>query len=341
MTTEFSRLDSALNVAKAMAQVAEASNPNFEGLLDKMGSIVPLMKHPDIRVKLALGRNLRRIEERAPERLYWIDPEGWRRALENARALEMDHPHDVQYQEVVEILEVILGEDPSVFRRRLSPRHKEGSGGPAGQVVLQVSQPLESDTRTALLPKVLQIDGVVSVTFEEGYIIVATRFVSTADPGFLSKLLKVVSDQGVHGANFFSVGEATGAVAATPFTASGAGSSSTSSTGIPTEADKEEDNPAQDPAYLDDPDPELKDRHGIDRGNASSSGYGGEFQAAGLPQWTFFSQRNWMMERRLQEYEDDPTIAARLALRKKQQKKKEEQEEAKRSGWLGLLNWMA
>eukprot|EP00913_Durusdinium_trenchii_P031699 g29685.t1 len=227
MTTEFSRLDSALNVAKAMAQVAEASNPNFEGLLDKMGSIVPLMKHPDIRVKLALGRNLRRIEERstlsfwmcvlhqtttlssgAPERLYRIDPEGWRRALENARALEMDHPHDVQYQEVVEILEVILGEDP---------------------MVLQVSQPLESDTRTALLPKVLQIDGVVSVTFEEGYIIVATRFVSTADPGFLSKLLKVVSDQGVHGANFFSVGEATGAVAATPFTASGAGSSSTSS----------------------------------------------------------------------------------------------------------------
>eukprot|EP00435_Cladocopium_sp_Y103_P029633 s2083_g7.t1 len=94
-----------------------------------------------------------------------------------------------------------------------------------------------------------------------------------------------------------------------------------------------------DPAYLDDEN-ELKDRVGLDGGEPTSEGRAGAgAPGAAVPQWTFFSQRNWMMERRLQEYEDDPTIASRLANKKKQQQKKRE-EDTKRfrwlSSWIGL-----
>lgn len=320
----------------------------------KLGIVFEMVVRSDVRTRLNMARCLKKVAKRIPNFLSKIkeaDADRVREALKLARQEELDH-HDEAYQELVEFLEFVTEETGSdVFRRRLSPKHplKEVPLVPPGQVVLQVRQPITSEVRTALLGKVLILDGVLSVTFEEGYVIVATRSVATADPTFLSKLMNVLIEQGVLG-ELFSVGEATGAPIgavsnAHPLaSASGAGSSSTSSTGIPTEADREDDGQAQaDPAYLDD-EHELKDRVGLD--GEPGAGYGSSegraeagAGAAGVPQWTFFSQRNWMMERRLQEYEDDPTIASRLANKKKQQQKKRE-EDTKRfrwlSSWIGL-----
>ncbi|CAJ1366234.1 unnamed protein product [Effrenium voratum] len=48
---------------------------------------------------------------------------------------------------------------------------------------------------------------------------------------------------------------------------------------------------------------------------------------------TFFSQSNWMAQRQLREFEDDPTIAARLA-KKKQHEKKKQEEDSSKFRWL-------
>ncbi|CAE7311826.1 unnamed protein product [Symbiodinium natans] len=84
------------------------------------------------------------------------------------------------------------------------------------------------------------------------------------------------------------------------------------------------------PGYLDDE---------LDKGAAER--YGAEHQRQGdsMPQWTFFAQQNWMDQRRLQEYDDDPSIAARLAKKKKQQQQKREEETSRRSWFASWLGW--
>jgi len=309
--------------------------------LSKMGPVFDLLIHEDIEAKLTAARSMKKIRQRMPNFLTKVresDAERVRHALRVAREEELDHPNDEAYQELVELLEYVVDGGTEVFRRRLSPKNepKEAPAAvPYGQVVLQVKQ--QMDDRAALLNQILLLDGVVSVTFEDGYVIVATRSVATADPTFLSKLMSALGEQGLVG-ELFSVGEATGggmgAPNAHPFaSASAAGSSSTSSTGIPTEADREDENQAQaEPTYLDD---ELND--GFDGNQSAGYPSGAPGGGAGVPQWTFFSQKNWMMERRLQEYEDDPNVAARLANKKKQQQKKQK-EDAKKFRW--LTSWI-
>merc|ERR1712232_739077 len=67
-------------------------------------------------------------------------------------------------------------------------------------------------------------------------------------------------------------------------------------------------------------------------GVGGGAGYGAG--APGQPQWSFFSQSNWMTSRRMAEFAgDDPSIAARLAKAKKKEQERK-QEESSRLGRL-------
>eukprot|EP00930_Biecheleria_cincta_P028488 TRINITY_DN1988_c0_g1_i1.p1 TRINITY_DN1988_c0_g1~~TRINITY_DN1988_c0_g1_i1.p1 ORF type:complete len:422 (+),score=88.70 TRINITY_DN1988_c0_g1_i1:30-1268(+) len=108
------------------------------------------------------------------------------------------------------------------------------------------------------------------------------------------------------------------------------------------EADEYEDE--AEPAYLDDEDDEVDVPRGGRSGPAAagagapSSSSSGPGPVNGVPQWTFFSQNNWMNGRRVLEYDDDPSIAARLAKKKKEEQQRKEEEKSR----LGRLSsWFA
>merc|ERR1712232_222781 len=114
----------------------------------------------------------------------------------------------------------------------------------------------------------------------------------------------------------------------------------------------------REPAYLDDDEDEIQGMgdhpssgSGLGSGSNNFSGVGamgGGFSgvggvgggagygagAPGQPQWSFFSQSNWMTSRRMAEFAgDDPSIAARLAKAKKKEQERK-QEESSRLGRL-------
>merc|ERR1719162_35975 len=63
----------------------------------------------------------------------------------------------------------------------------------------------------------------------------------------------------------------------------------------------------------------------------------------GGPQWSFFSQSNWMTGRKVQEFDDDPTIAARLAKAKRREEAKKEESRSRLGfvpSWLGMGSYL-
>ncbi|CAE7196165.1 unnamed protein product [Symbiodinium sp. CCMP2592] len=84
------------------------------------------------------------------------------------------------------------------------------------------------------------------------------------------------------------------------------------------------------PGYLDDDlDQGAAERHGAERKEGERS----------APQWTFFAQQTWLDQRRLQEYDDDPSISARLAKKKEQQRQKREEEKSRIGRFASWLGW--
>jgi len=89
----------------------------------------------------------------------------------------------------------------------------------------------------------------------------------------------------------------------------------------------------QEPGYLDDDDDEVNEVNDVCAGNAAANGFVGQ----GPPQWSFFAQTNWMTGRRVQEFDDDPTIAARLAKAKQRVAEREAERREEQKSTLGRL----
>merc|ERR1712039_934461 len=90
------------------------------------------------------------------------------------------------------------------------------------------------------------------------------------------------------------------------------------------------------PAYLDDDEDDEVVELGAGAPCFGNPGFGNPGVGAGIggpmqssAQWSFFSQNNWMTGRRVQEFGDDPTIAARLAAAKRREEERRQQNKSK------------
>ncbi|CAJ1366233.1 unnamed protein product [Effrenium voratum] len=230
-------------VQQLQVATAEAPKEQLAPLLGRMrNSLLKFLTHPDMRVRVSAARCIRNTQERCPEAIVATDMSAARNALAITKKEMADNGEDERHQEFLECLEFILGE-PSVLRRNLSPRISAKEVEERGQVVLKASQQSDSQLRAALLDKVIAMDGVVSVTFEAEFVIVATKSASVAaDANFLADLLTVVKQQGMQGVSLVSAQAARIGTADCVANVS-AGGSSSSSTCIPTEAEREEEQP--------------------------------------------------------------------------------------------------
>mmetsp|Transcript_71492 Transcript_71492/g.126279 ORF Transcript_71492/g.126279 Transcript_71492/m.126279 type:complete len:326 (+) Transcript_71492:48-1025(+) len=320
---------------------------------DCLGSVVTsllfFLDHPDSRVRLNAARTLLKLKEGYSEDVASLDLARARSALKRGQEAEADGNSDVDGQELRGLLMELLGEGKARDRPPLETAVAAAADEERGQVVLKVSEQADSKLRAAMLEKVVAVDGVVSMTFEGDYIIVASRTQSVAsDAGFLADLLSAVKTQGSDAVSLVSTGGKSSASMGLsskdgPSGGGYPGSAATSST-APAEAPPPDlgiddvDEADQEPAYLDDEDdlmgPALGSSSGQASGGASAAPAVG---AAGMPQWSFFSQSQFIATRRVLEYDDDPALAARLAKKKKQEQQRKEEEKSRigrLSSWL-------
>lgn len=359
----------ALNVVKQIQSLAEGPvTPEMRECLSQVvSSLLFFLDHPDSRVRLSAARTLVKLSSNYPQDIMKLDVSRARSALQRCRKAEADGAANSDSQELQALLEDLLGDrvssngvpsgasskapvsDPAAMTTAsaAAPSMPSGSGTISateerGQVVLQVAQNTEGKLKAAILEKVVVLMGVVSVTFEGSFVIVATKTASiAADAGFLADLLTAVRAQGLEGVSLVSAANA-GSVDAPSTTSeiNGCGSPATAAFGSSAviDGDHDDDDDEGEPAYLDDDEDEVV----LGGGYNSPCGLGGGPLGAGGAQWSFFSQSNWMTGRRLQEFGDDPTIAARLAKAKRKEEEKKEQDKSRIgmiSSWLGGSRW--
>lgn len=320
--------DAALKVVKQIQALADG--PKTPEMRDCLGHVVSSLQffldHPDSRVRTSSARAMLKLASGYTDDFRRLDLT--KTSAAHARAMraasEGDAEQDVQDLGALltEILQAAGVECSAPAVPRVVARSGEASapvGAAAssstavpssletrGEVVLRVSDPSDGKIKGAILESVVKVNGVVSVTVEGAHIVVNTRSTAVAaDAGFLADLLTSVKAQGAVGIQLVTSSTAPSAAAGPSYLEpSGA-------------ADDDEDD--AEPAYLDDDEDELADDAAGEPGGRPGGGLGGQPQ-----QWSFFSQNNWMTGRRVQEFNDDPTIVARLA------KAKEREEERKR-----------
>uniref|UniRef100_A0A7R9ZYJ6 Uncharacterized protein n=1 Tax=Pyrodinium bahamense TaxID=73915 RepID=A0A7R9ZYJ6_9DINO len=356
----------ALNVVRQIQTLAEG--PRTPEMRECLGQVVSsllfFLDHPDSRVRLSAARTLVKLSRGYTEDMQRFDLGRARSALARCRKADADGAADVDNEELQQLLGEMLavGEplaarpDGAVSSAAVpAPAPTEtavssttggsdavAAGDDRGQVVLKVGQNTNGKLKAAILEGVVVLTGVVSVTFEGSFVIVATKTpVIAADASFLADLLTAVKEQGLQGVSL--VNTAAGACSAGDTLAAGS-TAREAEPGWNTPAAENTAGGEQhgeevledevEPAYLDDDEDETAGPAGTP-GMLPGVTVGDAL--AGGPQWSFFSQTNWMTGRRLQEFGDDPTIAARLAKAKKREEEKKEEE---RSRIGRLSNWL-
>eukprot|EP00929_Paragymnodinium_shiwhaense_P068690 TRINITY_DN34594_c0_g1_i1.p1 TRINITY_DN34594_c0_g1~~TRINITY_DN34594_c0_g1_i1.p1 ORF type:complete len:439 (+),score=123.99 TRINITY_DN34594_c0_g1_i1:226-1542(+) len=257
-----------------------------------------------------------------------------------------------------------------------SPTRK-GSTDERGQVVLQVGD-VSGALKGAVLSEVVRIDGVVSVTLEDNFLIIGTRRKEmAADACFLADVLTAMKQKGLVGAQLVSTNAGSATAAGGGFSAadnvdpappdSGKASNEPETTDMLLSDDDLDDHA---PTYLDDGDdeeemsgsplpPGPEDAASPSQASAPRGFIGAQGMAGGgmigmpgaprfggvagypmgpgAPAWSFFAQTNWMTGRRVQEYDDDPTIASRLARAKQKERERKAAQANEQKNVIGRL----
>jgi len=295
-----------------------------------------------------------------------------RSALDRCKAAALEGAEDEETREFRHALAELLGEagavavssadklaaDVEVANSMVVGGSRRGgfNGGEGrGEVILKMTAGADSKVKAAILEKVVALRGVVSVTFEGDLIIVSTRTPAiAADAGFLADLLVSVKEQGLQGVSLISAAAA-GVQGSANEGSDDAIARLPESTGVVDTRQEEREGEADldagaddgddaEPAYLDDEEDEEAiglgadgQCHGGPRFGGARVGVGVGGPAQGGAQWSFFSQSNWMTGRRMQEFGDDPTIAARLAAAKRREEERRQENKSR----LGQLStWL-
>jgi len=344
----------ALNVVRQIQALADG--PKTAEMRECLGQVSTallfFLDHPDSRVRQGAARTLAKLRLGYPEEVQKLDLSRAKTALARCKAAADDGTEDQDGREFRRSLLELLGEaeKPTDNGGGASPSSQPPSaaasapaswGGASssdrGEVILRIGAETNSKVKAAILEKTVKLGGVVSVTFEGDLIIVSTRTPAVArEASFLADLLAFVKEQGLQGASLVSAAAA--AAGGAPLSAAGCGAAAANDA-EPAYIDEDDDD--AEPAYLDDDEedvsPDRRGGGGPAFGQPGAMGAGGP-GGMGQPQWSFFAQNNWMTGRRLQEFGDDPSIAARLAAAKKKQADRQLESQSrltKLSAWWG------
>lgn len=329
----------ALQVVKQIQVLADGpQTPEMRACLEQVvSSLQFFLDHPDSRVRIGSARTLLKLCRGYTDAMRHIDLSKAESALSKVTA-DLDKgiaAHDAE--ELQQIMSEILGKSvettavptavPAQDNQALLKTAAMSSTAPVhveieerGEVVVKLGDLNTSTAKAVILDRIVNIPGSVSVTFEQDFVVIATRTKSLAsNVPFLNDLFSELKSHGIVGLKLVSpsvpeflpcepLSKDTSVDTDTPVAISG--------------EECEEDNDDE-PSYLDDEYGELS--HGFPEG-AYGGGLGG-----GVGQWSFFSQANWHTHRRVQEYGEDPRISARLA-KAKQREAEQRQEEQSRIG---------
>lgn len=348
---------SANQALAAVRQIAKAcEGPRNETILEcigqLVGSLLPLIDHPDSRVRGLAGRTLVKLARGYREGLGDLDLSKARAALDRCYAAAEDGMGDEDNEDMIELLEEFFGEkrrDPKAVAAAVAPASaKPSRPAERGEVVLKVFEEWDAKQKVAILDRVVKIGGVISVTFEGQFVIVKTRGAAVAaDAGFLADLLFAIRAEGLQGVSLVSAAAEAGPSAALEERAPKEEEPEVKEPeplGASPDEGEDEDEGKDEPgtlSYLDEDEAEDKYRQSFDdrpeQEGASSSSRAGPSRggqgpgSSGDPQvhWSFFSQVNWMDARRMQEHGDDPTIAARLAKAKKKEEERKKEDKTR------------
>mmetsp|Transcript_9371 Transcript_9371/g.15098 ORF Transcript_9371/g.15098 Transcript_9371/m.15098 type:complete len:320 (+) Transcript_9371:66-1025(+) len=312
----------ALNVVKQIEALADSPDtPNMSECLGQLvTSLQFFLEHPDSRVRLGAGRTLLKLSKGHPDEFRKSDLSKAKSALARCRAAssDSDGEPDAETLELSQFLKEFLEEAASATSQA------KGSGAIAsdtpaasskdgrGEVVLKVGDAADDTTKAAISRKVVTVVGVVSIAFEGDLVIVNTRTPEiAADPVFIKDLLEAISEEGIEGVTTAK---------------------------RPGEVGEGIEDP--EPAIVDDEDyePEYVD----DDEDEAPAPLPAPGSPPGMPpgaNWSFFAQSNWMTGRRVTEYDEDPSIAARLAKAKQKQEEKKKQQESRLGSlarWMGM-----
>lgn len=351
--------ENALKVVRQIQALADGpKTPEMRECFPQIcSSLVYFLDHPDSRVRLGAARTLLNLSRSYPEDTPKLDLTRARNALERWKAAMAAGSNEDDSIDLTITLQELLGEvdrpdlqeqdasEKTVHAGNVVADVGEATSGPPftdrrGEIILKINAETDGQVKGAILEKAVQISGVVSVTFEGDLIIVSTRTQSMAsDPAFSQDLLDFVRKQGLMNAAFFGGNVRTG------LASSGGGESTAMDLDDEPAVVFGDDDDDAVPAYLDDGDEdEIPTQSTFSSnmwGNTSTTGFQGIGASPGLGMgshhFSFFSQNTWMMSRKVQEWGDDPTIAARLAAAKQKDEDRRQESQSKLgrlSSWL-------
>lgn len=328
-----------MSITPALALVRQvqsiAESPELlqagNGLIDVVLFLESFLDHSDSSARLAAARTLSWLAKRHRQHWQAVDLTQTRRVLEG---LEKQSTCGVMDAEAIELRQVLAGivreveiEDTATVRATACH----------GDLRLQVrctflksastDTCLNSSDKDAICRSIVKVAGVVSATFETDILVVCTRSPELArDPVFVEDLCTTVED---YFSNSGKVKPGSRPLV-TPLISGGLdGDSETSDDGQDDKSSLESseepgyiDDSDDDPLYLDDEEITCNDRERLSSQNS----------AWAAKPWSFFDKSNfirshWFVQR-LQEYEEDPSLVARL--RKAQQRMEERKREEKK-----------
>lgn len=323
------------------------------GCVDQVSSFLDcFLDHPDSRARLGCARALVQLSSHPGVEVGQLHQAP--QVLARLRSKAECGSADAEDRELQSLLEVVLGggasqgshDSPSAaFRENVSNAQRS-----AGEVLrLRVRVAMDEQARSAVRSALVQVEGVVSVTFETDQILVGARAVEfSRDAVFVEDICTAVEDQLQYSGE---LGD--GTVLVVPDIQGG---------GLPLLIDEDSTRGTdEEPEFLDDDEDDALDADTRNMGNSSAAGMRqasdcesdavvpgeseneptylddsedetfegaqGSSKASSTRPWSFFSQTGFLSQQRLREYEDDPTITARLrrAQLRVERKRQEEQ----------------
>eukprot|EP00747_Dinoflagellata_sp_TGD_P189302 gnl/TRDRNA2_/TRDRNA2_49468_c0_seq1.p1 gnl/TRDRNA2_/TRDRNA2_49468_c0~~gnl/TRDRNA2_/TRDRNA2_49468_c0_seq1.p1 ORF type:complete len:342 (+),score=77.63 gnl/TRDRNA2_/TRDRNA2_49468_c0_seq1:37-1026(+) len=271
------------------------------------------LDHPDSRARLCAASALATLSANCTaDEWRDLDLSRARRTLSKCQqaATAGDTDAEELWRQLAKALEQDSGSEQAVHVHR----GEHTAAGGHGEVRIELCGAIGDETRAAVLKSVVSMAGVVSATFDnEQVLVVGTRSnAASADPAFLAdicmhieellekeqKVVVLADDENVDVCYL-------------------------------------DDDDGGEPAYLDDSDDELQscedsipyldddEEEGCDEGE--------------LAQWSFFGHAPWLSSRRLQEFEEDPSIVARLRKARQRLEKRKHEEKSRISRLFSVI----
>lgn len=319
-----------LSLVRQVQSIAESPEllQARNGLADVASFLDSFLDHSDSSARLAAARTLAWLSNRYEEQWKVIALIQAPCVLEGLDKQAAESVLDAEASELRLALACALGSN--MAEGQIAPPVSDKSCS-RSEVRIQVQRiSLSSEAKDAICRAIIAVGGVVSVTFEADTVVVCTRTPQLAsDPIYVEDLCMTVEEYFANAGNTHAGSKPL----VTPLNSNrfDAGSDTSEDSEEPAYLDEGDSDisggAADEPAYLDDDEDELvylDDEEDTDG------------KAWELKPWSFFNTSGWFAQR-LQEYEEDPTLVARLRKAQERMERRKREEKARVSRVLGVI----